>query len=110
MIVCWVLFSMGAVTGLVGYAGYRVNEDPEIIIEPLALGEEFTTLEDMTPVKKRELAYADAQRRSEDQQRSIRRERFLTVAVVGGMFAGFLLLWNIVCHTAHWIWEGRRDS
>ena len=83
---------MAAVTSLVGYAGYRVNEEPALIIEPLSPGDEFTPLEEMTPVKKRELAYADAQRRIEDQQRSIRTEKFLTVAVVGGMFAGFLLL------------------
>ena len=50
MIVCWVLFSMAAVTSLVGYAGYRVNEEPALIIEPLSPGDEFTPLQEMTPV------------------------------------------------------------
>jgi hypothetical protein len=35
-------------------------------------------------------------------------EPFLIIGGLGGIFAGVILLWNIIWHTAHWIWMGRK--
>ena len=108
MIVCWVLFSIGAVTGLVGWAGYEYydakvhsyaelhNLDPEgIKWDPRNLLEE---LEDPSKGK----PWKELQRLRDIREAHI--ELTGPVIVLGGM----LLLWNILCHTAHWIWQGRK--
>jgi hypothetical protein len=40
----------------------------------------------------------------------VRRENYLMVALIGGILAGILFLWNIIWHTAHWVWMGRNTD
>lgn len=92
MIVCWVLFSVGAVTGLVGLAGYQYYDSKvQETGEPI-------TLESGT-----ELVFYD-------RELEHKREVFEGIMAVGLVPAGIILLWNIVVYTVRWIWQGRKES
>ena len=32
---------------------------------------------------------------------------FAGIGLLGGFLAGAFLIWNILCHTVHWVWMGR---
>lgn len=109
MIVCWVLFAIGASISLIGYVGYIVNQEPELTTRVRELPPD-AVLEELTLEQKRANALADAGRRIEREDRQVRREYFLITATIGGIFVGILLLWNVIWHTAHWVWMGRNKD
>ena len=161
MIVCWVLFSLGAVTGLVGLAGYQyydvkaqalaerqgsAREPPQIknlddasfVVDKIKDGtlkgerrkialqalrefDQRQRVEQGTETPRQELerlraeqglgtdgvGVIEAQVELERRYR-VRMEPFGVAGAIGGILAGFFLLWNIIWHTAHWVWMGRK--
>lgn len=109
MIVCWVLFAIGASVSLIGYVGYIVNQEPELTTRIRELRPD-EVVEEYTLEQKREIALAEARQRLHRHQRDVRRGYFFSAAVIGGIFVGILLLWNIIWHTVHWVWMGRNTD
>ena len=112
MIVCWVLFSLSALVSLVGWTAseyydarvhsyaeqHDLNPDPRKW-EPTDLLEELAKEREMgEPTPRQELG------RLRDIRRGL--QELIWIGIVP---AAALLLWNIFCHTAHWIWEGRKE-
>ena len=116
MIVCWVLFAIPAIVSLVSWPMYYKygteveafdvkpweRFDPEALIpenfqEDDAPGNPFTE---------------EAERRQKkiDQHRELKsKQEAWGIAAYAGMgIAAAILLWNILCHTVHWIWMGRK--
>ena len=110
MIVCWGLFSIGTVAGLIGYVGYRANAEPEHVVQEQAEEDLAVSAKDMAEEERLE----ELRGRDRMLKRSIPRERrkqkFLLVGWSGAIFAGGMILWNIIWHTGHWIWMGREQS
>jgi len=107
MIVCWVLFSLAAFTALVGWGGYLYYDNKADAII-LAANEEKD--------RKRELGMEPEYwgefdlsiSTPESDKAKSRSKGFGELVFFGGVPAVMLLLWNIFCHTAHWIWQGRK--
>ena len=175
IIVCWVLFSLGAVTGLVGLAGYQyydvkaeafaerqraAGEPPQItnlddaafvarkIKDGTLKGErrkialqalrEFLQaqgLEQGTETPRQELERLRAEQGALpalpdgfvldeqlpleevgvieavielERRNRVRMEAFGIVGAIGGILAGLFLVWNMIWHTGHWVWMGRK--
>ena len=89
IIVCWVLFALASIVGLVGGVGY-LHYQGEL--------EGFTELS----VESGENRYAVLERIH------LRKEGFGSTGILGALAAGLILLWNIILHTGHWIWMGRK--
>ena len=111
MILCWVLFSIFTLVGLVGFVGYQVLDEPVFEIE-LASGdivstkgmtvEQLEQAEELKLAKDVVVAISSTIRAYEK-----RRENFLLTAWLGAFLALASMLWNIIWHTAHWVWMGR---
>lgn len=111
MIVCWVLFSLGAVVGLAGWAGYDYYD---------GMQESKQEAYDEQRRKERE-----SQELNGDRNGSMRggrlglpidpviernKQRYEIVGLTGGCLAALIFLWNLLWHTGHWIWMGRKPN
>lgn len=90
MIVCWVMFSVGTITSLVGLAGYEYYDS-----KVQESGETFTLKSG------RELVLYD--RELERKQ-----EIFQAIMLVGLVPSAIILIWNILVYTVRWTWQGRK--
>ena len=105
MIVCWVLFSIGAVTVLVGWAGYEYYD-----AKVHSYAEQHNLNADSRNWDPNDLLtdkLINPARIELDRLRDIR-DSLPELAVFGAVVAAVFLPWNILCHTAHWIWQGRK--
>ena len=37
-------------------------------------------------------------------------DRWAGALVYGGFAAAVIMIWNILCHTGHWVWMGRKEA
>ncbi len=110
LIVCWVLFSVGTVAGLVGYVGYRANAEPEYVLQEQSEEDLAVSAKDMTAEERLEELSGRARMLKRSIPRERRKQTFLLVGWSGAIFAGGMILWNIIWHTGHWIWIGRHET
>ena len=93
MIVCWVLFSIAAVTSVASFIAYS----DELSSLPVAHSEDSS-------IDPEVLADLQEQFRLRHLSKStLGQTAYMTRALAIG-----ILLWNILCHTAQWIWRGRK--
>ena len=131
MIVCWALFALIATVGVIGWVGVVHFENH--IDQAKAESEAAATSEksqswtihepgqdpetdlgrDATP---KEVAQINGDLREQrleklnEELRPVRKKKedFKLVMIVGALCAVAALLWNIILHTGHWIWMGRK--
>ena len=108
MIVCWVVLSLAALVGLVGWAGYSHFERKAEAIVRVAQAESEQRFKDAGDVLwgNKDTVVSTAESRIE-QGKGV---PFMFAGVLGGILAGVLLIWNIIWHTGHWIWMGRESG
>jgi len=123
MIVCWVLFVLAGLLGLVsglGYWHYQGKYDgladlkAELDYNPY---EQFVTNESSrlpngfildVPPEEKERKRRIAALTELDSRYSHRRSKYQDIAFIGTALAIMILLWNITWHIAHWVWMGRK--
>ena len=110
MIVFWGLFSIGTVAGLVGYVGYRANAEPEYVVQEQSEEDVAVLAKDMAEEERLEELSGRTRMLKRSIPRERRKQKFLLVGWSGAIFAGGMILWNIIWHTGHWIWMGREQS
>jgi hypothetical protein len=100
MTVCWAAFLIAAATGLVGLGGYlyytyemvaadEVSEVPSVSTADRDGGEGKAQLQ-LSPWPNPNILI------------------FIRIGATGGVLAGCLLLWNVLCHAGFWLWERSR--
>ena len=45
-----------------------------------------------------------------ERRNRVQMQAFSVAGAIGGMLAGFFVIWNIIWHTAHWVWKGRKQK
>ena len=132
MVVCWVLFSLLALTGAAGWyfvfeadpkreialAEYQSLKDEKIDFAALLQAAELSDGEidesDLSEDELKSIARAEAQSEKRDAAKNrlsaINKEidSWAGAIVYGSFGAAFMLLWNIIWHIGHWIWMGRK--
>ena len=125
MIVCWVLFAIPAIVSLVSWPMYyKYGNDLDglfVELKPLdnnSVEPEENIFDQFDEPNGKSASpdvtfgqYNRALRFDEiDRHRALERkqESWGMAAFAGMGIAAAILLWNILCHTAHWIWMGRR--
>jgi hypothetical protein len=106
MIVCWVLFAISAATGLVGWAGYEYyGYKARASVASWEMPPEYA--EDQDPdsevVQLRPAPWPNWE--FVEKQMA-----FWNTGRISGLLAAGLLLWNVLFHTAHWIWIRRKAT
>jgi hypothetical protein len=100
MIICWALFGIGLLSALSGYAGhsYTISKAERLEIEATPPSERSSAV-DWKPVET-----------LDSRELRISAENWI-IPLGGGLgLAALMLIWNIIWHTAHWIWMGRKDT
>lgn len=128
MIVCWILFGLSVLLSGIGWAGsaYYGSELEAVkasLYDHVAasdsrsvqlLADEIRSSSDKISESIRARAFAELERREKtralQQERSVLRDKHevsIELGFVALIAVGLLLSWNIVCHTMHWVWQGR---
>ena len=122
MIVCWVLFALVSLASLIGGIGYRHYQVEIQAMRELPPETEDNEFADLIPPPdgfkldspaNANPFEAELERRLYDRERqsyASRKETYAITGIVAAALAGIILLWNIIWHTAHWVWMGRKDS
>jgi hypothetical protein len=104
MIVCWVLFGIGAVTTSIGWGGWWHfdREVSAVLIEAQEAEDQARDAAESGPWEK----YRDDLILETPETRELerRKELFVIFGLFGSMLAVGILVWNILCHTAYWVW------
>ena len=95
MIVCWVLFSgLTVATAFVWFQHEQAENEYSSVLNQL---DEQSSDEYRPPEVSNHLRYLSDQM-----------SNYASMVGSLGAAAASLLLWSILCHTAHWIWQGRK--
>lgn len=107
MIVCWVLFLIFSGVSLAGFvvALHYDNKSDAII---LAANEEIERKKELRVEPEKAWEFDTIIATPESEKAKSRSIVFGEFVFFSGVPAVVLLLWNILCHTAHWIWMGRK--
>jgi len=125
MIVCWVLFSFSVVLTAVGgglffYYESEVEAANALISQHRNASGNWTAQElleqlraeqgSATPEAADKRAKEFATLKAQKALIAKKQADWLLIALFSLMAGGVLLFWNILCHTVHWIWMGRKES
>ena len=117
MIVCWVLFALASFVATGAGIEYKHHEAKKDDILDTATAQGFNVFDVIDPPKVKPgdvlqmerpwdlYQLADDYRAATDES-----EMFSYIALVAGIIAGTLLLWNVIWHVGHWIWMGREPN
>ena len=107
MIVCWVLFAIAASFAAVGWIGneYYVLLSDRIVAEVNAESKYVPVYNEDNEIVQRGIEF-----KSTPESRAMAKngEPYQIIGLIGGLVASLILLWNIIWHTGHWIWMGRK--
>lgn len=108
MIVCWVLFLILGSTFLVGLIGtwhYHKLSEGIVAEENAEIKREIERGVDPEYPWEHDLIVSTP----ESEKAEYRSRAFGKIAYFGGVPVVLILLWNIILHTGHWIWMGRKE-
>ena len=108
MIVCWALFALGAVSALIGLAGYQNLVSRAESIELATHEEAMAAQPDSDRAEGNRIRWHPSET---PESRKIRRdaENWIVPLGFGLGTASLMLIWNILWHVGHWIWMGRKE-
>ena len=109
MIVCWVLFLILTGVTLVGFVGYLHNANKaEAIV--LAANAEIERKKELGVKPDNSWEFDPIIATPESDKAESQSKAFGELVYFSGVPAIVLLLWNIIWHTGHWVWQGRNKK
>jgi len=107
MIVCWVLFGVAVIASGLSYNVFSVTLPLKGPVENV-----FSAFDDPSIPVEQQTARAD-----EIQATNVKREKLQQRKRIAGELVFYssvgalgLMLWNLILHTGHWIWIGRKPK
>ena len=95
MIVCWGIFTICAAISVFSFIQLEILDDQFVLG---TAGDESITPEVLDDLNQ------------QARLRHLSASPFYEPAFVARAVALVILIWNLFCHTAHWIWMGRKEQ